>query len=128
MALELKGLDIPLKLDAVIGQFLFVCASGTNANSVYLSTTECDANCIGITQDAPGAIGRAAQIRVSGLSKVVAGETLVVGDKVGNGGPSPPDGKAKKPAAGETFAGICLSGGSVNELVTVLLARGRIAA
>jgi len=121
MALELKGLDVPLRVDADIQQFVAVCVSATNENSVYLSTTECDSNCIGVLQDRPGAAGRAGQVRISGLTKMIAGETLIKGNKVGNADDT---GLAKKPIASESYIGICLSGGLINELVTVFIQPG----
>jgi len=126
MALELKGLDIPMKVDAdmtaITSQFLLVCVSATNENSVYLSATECDPNCIGVLQDRPDQY-KAGQIRTSGITKAIAGETLVHGDKVGNEATS---GKAKIPDVAESYLGVVLEGGAEDELITMVIKPGLI--
>ena len=90
MAKQNIGLDIPLTsgMDLDDEQFYFVeMSAGANAVCVVDSATDMP---IGVLQNHPAANGREASVRIAGTTKLVAGESISIGDSLGSGA----DGKA----------------------------------
>lgn len=124
MAVALIGLDIGfMKADADLSakQFYGIKISTTDFTFSLASAGACD----GILQDKPAASGRAGSFRVSGVSKVVLGGTVVAGSfgKTDSAG---------KFVAAETDKDqyVCkyVEGGDSGDTVTALLVRGHLGA
>lgn len=72
---------------------------------------------IGVLQNKPSAAGRAAEVSgIGDVTKVLAGDTLTVGARIG----SDTDGKAVPAASGDYILGICLIGAAAGEYATML--------
>ena len=78
----------------------------------------------GVLQNKPAAAGRAAEVGISGISKVLAGGTVAAGDDVA----SDASGQAVVATTGENVAGIAITGGASGEIISIKLDRGRAAA
>jgi len=90
MAKQNQGTDLPFRADADLSsnQYYFTKMSSSQD---YISLVDGATDVpIGILQDKPAAAGAECSVRILGSSKVVAGETLSVGNQVGSGA----DGKA----------------------------------
>lgn len=81
MASEQLGWDIPLKAARDL--------SGDQYHGMYLSADDTVdlpnsgiLNCVGVLQDKPAAVGRGARVRFLGVTKVRAGDTLAIDDRV----------------------------------------------
>jgi hypothetical protein len=105
------------------GQFLLAKLIDTHVANTYVHCSATGDVAIGVIQNNPKS-GAGVDVRVLGVSKVVAGATLVVGQFIG------PDayGRAvnKNETAtgadyGDTVCGIVLEGAAVGELATVFL-------
>lgn len=111
-------------LDLSGNQFYFVeqsAASSDPARSVILPTSSAPTLTLGILQNAPFSDGGgAASVRVLGISKVIAGSTLIT---AGSGIVSDSDGKAGAAAVlGEIVLGVALDPCTVTgELISVLM-------
>jgi len=86
MALEILGqpkapLVAGADLSASTNQFCFVKPDGVNDFSVILCAAATDVP-IGVLQDTPS-LGQAATVESIGISKVIAGGTITVGQEVG---------------------------------------------
>ena len=76
---------------------------------------------LGVLQDDPSAAGQAAAVAVAGISKVVAGGNITVGQTV----TSTSTGKAKTAASGDVIMGIALATSSGDgQIIPVLLQPG----
>ena len=75
---------------------------------------------IGILQNKPDAAGKAAEIRRVGISKVVCGGTIAVGDEV----TSDADGHAVAATEGQRYVGIALEAGVAGRTISVLMEFG----
>jgi len=81
MGSENLGLDIPFKAARDL--------SGNQYFGVYLSANDTVdlpnsgvLSCVGVLQDKPAAAGRGARVRFLGVTKVRAGDTLAIDDRV----------------------------------------------
>ena len=81
MATELPGLDLSMTVGSDLSAKQFYLVKLSAARTVALASAAADA-VIGVLQDKPAASGRAALVRVHGLSKVVAGGTIAAGDRL----------------------------------------------
>lgn len=79
---------------------------------------------VGVLQNDPDAAGKAATVAISGISKVVCGGTVTVGDKV----QSDNAGKALTAASGDHVLGRALATGASGEIIPVLLINHHILA
>lgn len=78
---------------------------------------------IGVLQNKPAAAGRAATIMVSGITKVVAGETVAIGALVCQS--SVAAGRVDAAVSGtDVIIGMAITGGDVGETISVLLFGG----
>lgn len=112
------------------GQFLFVRLHTENPDvagtaNTFVPCTSVSDDPVGVSQNNP-ASGGSLQVRVEGVTKIVAGGTIRVGDSVGTDA----NGKAVTKAESSTGAnygnfvrGVALEGGAAGELVTVLLSK-----
>ena len=78
---------------------------------------------IGVLQNKPAAAGRAATIMVSGVTKVIAGETIAIGDLVCQSSVA----AGRVDTAGtstDVIIGMATLGGAVGETISVLLFGG----
>lgn len=82
MAYEIPGFKLTLEAGADLSaaQYKFVTLNGSGQVVVCSAVTD---NPIGILQDKPAAAGRAAEIMVSGVSKVDSDAALTVNSMVG---------------------------------------------
>lgn len=78
----------------------------------------------GVLQDDPAAQGRPGALMISGVSKVISGDTIVAGNLVTTGA----DGRAEVAAMGDIVAGEAWSDGVDGESISVLLYNGHIVA
>ncbi len=83
MSYEIDTLDITMKAAGDISayQYCFVKLSADNTVTVCGDGEQA----LGVLQNKPSVAGQAARVRVMGASRIVAGETLAFGDKVGSG-------------------------------------------
>ena len=118
MAVQDPGVDITFEAgsDLSAGQFKFVIQAAGDGQVDLVGSAGGDA--MGVLQNKPAAAGRAAQVRVSGVSKVVVGTGDVTrAAKV----QSDATGKAIVAATGDHVLGYALEAGSAGETVRVLL-------
>jgi len=111
-------------------QYYFVALNG----STQLAVAGANVSVLGVLQDKPAAAGRGGQVRIFGITKVIAGGTITVNDKVA----SDASGKAVKataasvsagtpePLAGSYTVGIALASASAGDYVSVLLTHAGI--
>lgn len=83
MSYEIDTLDISLKAAGSLSGYQYCFVKLTADNTVDICGDGEQA--LGILQNKPSAAGQAARVRVMGVSRIVAGETLAYGDKVGSG-------------------------------------------
>ena len=126
------GQDFTLQAgsDLSAKQFYFVVLNG----STQLAVAGANVSVLGVLQDKPAAAGRGGQVRYLGITKVLAGGTITVNDKVA----SDSAGKAVKataasvsagtpePLAGSYTVGIALASASAGDYVSVLLTHAGI--
>lgn len=120
----------PAGSDLSTKQFFFVTLNGSS----QLAVAGANVSVLGVLQDKPAAAGRGGQVRYLGITKVLAGGTITVNDKVA----SDASGKAVKataasvsagtpePLAGSYVAGIALGSASSGDYVSVLLTHAGI--
>lgn len=122
MAWEVPVLDVSLIAsdDFTDNQFYFV---KVNSDGEIELAGDGEA-ALGVLQNKPGeateAAGEAASVRVYGVSKVVAGETIAAGEEVA----SDADGKAKVATLGDRVLGVALLGGDMDEIISIVLYHG----
>lgn len=78
MATELQGLDVSLKAAADLSALQFRIMKISAARTINKATAATDLFA-GVLQDKPAAAGRAATLRVAGISKIECGATVTVG-------------------------------------------------
>lgn len=101
--------------DLSAGQFRFV-EIATDGQVDLVSAA--GGNAIGVLMDKPNAAGRAAQVAVNGVAKVVAGTGgVTAGDEVQSDG----SGEAIAAAAGDKVLGRALTTAAAGELAEILL-------
>jgi hypothetical protein len=100
--------------DLSAGQFKFVTLA--NDGQVDL-TASAGGEAIGVLQNKPSAAGRAATVAVYGVTKVIAGDTVAAGAKV----QSDASGLAITAASAGHVLGVAITGGAVNEVISILL-------
>ena len=119
MSYEIDTLDISLKAAADLSSYQYCFVKVTADNTVNVCGDGEQA--IGILQNKPTAANQAARVRVMGASRVVAGETIAYGDKVGSGA----SGVGNVETADKAYYnGICIEGSgtwAATEVATVLL-------
>ena len=78
-----------------------------------------DTPVIGVLQNKPQYAGSAATVAIAGVSKVIAGESIVPGNKIKAG----PGGVAmtRTDSVSDHISGIALTSGAVGEVVSILL-------
>ena len=119
MAISTPGLVISLEAasDLSASQYCFLKQS-TTALRVALSTADTDA-IIGVLQNKPSGVGRAATVMVSGVSRVVASAAITAGAfvKPTTGGKAVATTTADDQAVGIALTTVA----NANEIVSVLL-------
>ena len=83
MSYEIDTLDITMKAAADLSSYQYCFVKLTADNTVNVCGDGEQA--LGVLQNKPTVAGQAARVRVMGASRIVAGETLAFGDKVGSG-------------------------------------------
>ncbi len=118
MAYEQALLDVTAKAGSAVGKYYFCELS----SSVEGQVDECNAatdKAYGVTQNLASASGESIDVRVSGITKVVAGAAIALNDYVG------PDASGKavtKSVPGQRARGIALeSAGADGDIITILL-------
>jgi hypothetical protein len=139
MSRQSNGVDISLLAAAdysATGQY---CAGMVNASGQFVKASVAGQTCIGILQNNPGA-GQAAAVRVSGVSKIICGNTVAAGTlvKADNAGKAVPAalgttntsdaGAANDALIGSDVLGIALTGGVAGDIIALLVEpRGAVA-
>ena len=119
MANELLGVDLGFfkaAADLSDYQFRFVYLSA--ADTVNLAGA--GATILGVLQNKPAAANRACEIRRSGVTKIIAGDTIAVGAKL----KSDSTGRAVTASTGNMYGGICLEAATVGLESTMLIEIG----
>ncbi len=120
MAYENGVLDVSFEAgeDLSNDRFRFVVLSG---GKVYRPNNATD-KAVGILQNNPGA-GRAAAVRMLGISRLVAGETIAEGEYVKPEFVDETDAGKGLDADGalDLASALCLAGGDEDDLVTVVI-------
>jgi len=116
MAYEQQVLDLPLKGGGAITKYYFTKVSAADEVEVCSGATD---RVLGVCQETVAADGDSADIRVLGVTKVVAGAAVAAGALVGTDA----NGKAvTKSTAGDFVAGTALeAAGADGDIISVLL-------
>ncbi len=123
MAFELAGFKPPglvAAADLSTKQFYFVKKNATD-KQVALCDTDGEIP-FGVLQNKPNAVGAAAELVTFGITKVIAGETIVAGDLIGtdNAGKARLVEKTNTGAdIGDYWCGQAITGGASGELITI---------
>ena len=83
MSYEIDTLDISLKAAGSLAGYQYCFVKLTADNTVDICGDGEQA--IGVLQNKPSVAGQAARVRVMGVSRIIGGETLAYGDKIGSG-------------------------------------------
>lgn len=121
MAFEerLESISIEAGVDLSTKQYRFmVLASDKQIDPAAVA----GADCIGILQDKPAAVGRAACVATGGTSKALAGATVAAGAKIATDN----QGRAITAASGNYIMGTAITGGAVGEVISVNLEKAGI--
>jgi hypothetical protein len=109
-ALKCVGLEAGADLSSK--QYYFV---KVNTDSQVVVAGDGEA-AVGVLQTKPDAAGRAGQVAIGGITKVLIGATLAAGDSVASDG----NGKAAPATTGEKVLGTCIVGGAAGEIGSML--------
>jgi hypothetical protein len=113
--------DLPMVADEDLSanKYRFVVVEATTGRVRRPNTTT--EISIGVLQNAPAAAGRPAAVRSLGISKVLAGATVTVGQEVKASYVDDANAGLAVPTASvvETAQGLCLQGGASGDLITV---------
>ena len=123
VAYEILGQDVPLKAAADLSakQFYILRISGDDT----VNTGNTTSYPIGVQQNDPAAAGRATSVRISGLTKCIAGEEITAGNPIA----PDTDGKGVVATSDSYMIGIAVIGASAkDEIFTLRLGTGAAAA
>jgi len=93
-------------------QFFFVSMSSDGK----VDPTGNGAAAVGVLLNDPAADGRAAEVCISGMTRVYAGDTVAAGDAVA----SDAAGEAVTAATGDVILGTAVTGGANGEVITII--------
>lgn len=110
---EGQQISLPAAADLSTHQFKFVRMTATGINI----TTANSQVAVGILQDKPNALDAPGAVMLDGGSKLVLGGTVAAGDNV----TSDATGRAVTAATGNQVLGVCVDGGAIGEIGTVLI-------
>jgi len=111
---NVHSLTILANADLSTNQYSFVSRNSTNR----IALTGAGLSADGVLYDKPSVAGRAAQVAISGVAKVLLGGTVAAGDEV----TSDATGRAVVATTGDVILGVCTIGGAVTEIGSVQLA------
>lgn len=116
MAYEITGLKftLPAAADLSASQYCFLSCNATSQAALLTTAV----NTVGVLQNKPAAANVAAEIMVNAVSKVKAGATVAAGANVMADG----SGRAITATSTNKIIGIALTGGAVNEIISVYVA------
>ena len=119
---ELLGqITLEAAADYSTKQFFFV---DVDSNGRAILVASAGANAIGVLMNKPDALGKAAEVAVSGVVKVEAGGTVTAGEKV----QSDAAGNATTAASADHVLGRAITSGADGEVISVLLISNHILA
>lgn len=120
MAREANLVCLSMKAAADLSdeQFYFVAISSDNTVALCSSDGQ---KPLGVLQDAPSAAGQTCAVAVSGVTKVVLGETVVAGEECKVASTGKAIGAGTGTTAGDYVVGQFLEGGDAGEVVSLLL-------
>lgn len=123
MAFEIRGqtITLPAGQDLSAGQYLLVQLAGDGKIDVVSGTTGLEY--IGVLQNNPDAVDIAATVQVDGISKMVCGATVTVGDIVVQGTTTAGRIETLAGGADQNIVGRALQTGAVGEIIAVLMTR-----
>lgn len=111
----LKGISLPASADLSTKQFYFVYVD-TSGRIAVPASAHIDVD--GVLQDKPSALGQAGAVAVFGVTKVVTGAAVAIGDYVTNDNA----GKGVTATSGQKAHGRALTASSgAGQIITVLL-------
>lgn len=112
------GHDITLATAADLSGAQYAIVRVSAADTCNLASNAAAQDMVGVLQNKPAATGRAAQVRVLGETKVVAGAAITAGDLVTTNG----SGRAAAATSGQMILGQAIStAANDGELLRVLL-------
>jgi hypothetical protein len=121
MAINAVGTDISFVAGADLSAKQF-CGVKINSAGQLVAANATDLNQVGILQD-KSTSGQTAQVRYDGISKAKAGATVAAGDRV----TTDANGAFVTATTGKQVMGIALTGGAVNDVITVMLSQRGVA-
>ena len=120
MSTNAVGTDITLVASGDLSASQF-CSVKLDANGRSTLSGASDLNQIGIQQDKPTALGQASTIRTAGVTKVKAGGTIAIGDRL----TSNASGALIAATTGKQILGIAITAGVSGDIINMLItARG----
>lgn len=111
---KLETITRPASTDLSTKQYLFTKLDSAGKAAVCSVAGE---PAVGVQQNKPAALDRETEIGFHGVSKVIAGGTVASMAKV----TTDAAGKAVTAASTNNVAGLCIDGGVVGDIITVLL-------
>lgn len=117
MAFEQPGVVVTLEAGADLStkQYHFIKVTGAQTCNAITATTD---KPVGVLQNKPAAVGRAATVNVDGITKMIAGGAVPAGSPISFNAA----GQAIVATTGLVIHGTALgSAGAVNDLVSVVL-------
>lgn len=123
MAYEIPGFTITVEAGSDLSSDQFKLVTLASDGQIDVTTNTSTTAVLGVLQNKPSAAGRAAEVMVYGITKVIAGETIDEGEFV-----CPSSVTAGRvddaDTATDRIVGIALSPGDAGELISVLLLPG----
>lgn len=107
--------SFPANADLSASQYCFV----TLNSSGNVAVTGASGDAIGVLQNKPAAAGRAAAVAIGGRTKMLLGGTVAKGAQV----VSDSTGRAVTAISGELILGICVEGGTVGLIGSIIFDR-----
>lgn len=120
MAYEVPSLMITVEAGSDLSSDQFKIVALASDGQIDVVTTTSTLPVLGVLQNKPSAAGKAAEVMTSGVSKMIAGETIAPGEFV-----CPSSVTAGRvddaDTATDRIIGTALTGGDAGELISVLL-------
>ncbi len=119
MATEQKLISVSLPANTDLSAKQYFIASLTNASgTAQVSVAGIDSTLIGVIQNDANAQGRACEVGVSGITKVICGASVTAGDKL----TADTNGKAITLVSGDAKSlGYALTSGSSGDIISALI-------
>lgn len=119
MATEQKLFTVSINANADLSaKQYYILALSNSSGEARVAVAGVDDYLVGVLQNVPAAAGRAAEVAVAGISKVVLGGSVTAGDKI----TADSAGKGITNGSGDAYTiGKALASGSSGDIIPVLL-------